>query len=260
MKNFKQILEEVNINLTVLMLFEIVLSVIIVFLVSYIVLRLFAINGFWGIAPASAYLAYSAYRRLRNNKLKLVEDSYDNLREKLRTAKDYLYAKNPFVEDLQEEISDEIKKVQTGTFFNEKSVYLKSGAIVMLCILILVIAPYNFVLFDFNEAVDEIRERDENATEGPTQKAFKQEYEHISVEDDWYGEFSLGELGDEEMNIQLIESNYKLTSTVVQDPEKKKFDDIYPGDVTETRAGTYTDNVEQENQEIVKNYFKEIAK
>lgn len=258
MKNFKQILEEVNYTLSVFMIFDTILTAAIVFLVSYLILSFFNIYGYWSFIPAVAVLFWESWQRVKKNKLRIVEDSYDFLREKLRTAKDYIAVKNPFVEDLQEEVSDDIKKVSSGTFFNEKKTNIKIAAIICLCILIVVLAPYNIVLFDFNKAVSDIvkiRNRTIDQAE-----IVKPEYELISVEDDWYGELSFAQLGEDAISVQLIESNYKLTSDIVQDPEKKDFEEIYPGGVTVSRAGSYNARIEEENQEIVKNYFKEIAK
>jgi len=258
MKKFKQILEEVNYTLSLFMLFDTILTTAIIFLSFYLALSLFNISWSWALLPSLGYLIWGVWKEMKKNKLRIVEDSYDFLSEKLRTAKDYLYSKNPFVEDLQEEISKEIKKVQTGEFFDQKKTTIKTGVIIGLCILIVVLAPYHFVLFDFNKAVSDIIQKREPIDKEA--RITKPEYQLVSVEDDWYGEFNLGELGEEEMQIQLIESNYKLTSDVVQDPEKKDFQDIYPGSVTVSRAGAYKANIEKENQEIVKNYFKEIAK
>ena len=258
MKNFKQILEEVSYTLTIFMLFDTILTSAIVFLVSYLILSFFNIYGYWALIPAVLVFGFESWKRSRKNRLKIVEDSYDFLREKLRTARDYLSVKNPFVEDLQEEVSEDIKKVRSGSFFNERKTNIKIACIVCLCILIVVLAPYHFVLFDFNKAVSDIvKEREKFIDKAEIKKP---ESQLISIEDEWYGDFSLGQLGDEEMQIQLIESNYKLTSDVVEDPEKKNFDEIYPGEVTVSRAGSYKARIEKENQEIVKNYFKNIAK
>ena len=258
MKNFRQILEELSHTLIVFMLFDTILTAVIVFLISYLALSFFNIYGYWSLIPTICIFLFESLKRVRKNRLKIVEDSYDFLREKLRTAKDYLTVKNPFVEDLQEEISGEIKQVRSGTFFNEKKTNIKIAVIICLCISIVVLAPYHFVLFDFNKAVSDImKERNKTIGQAAIEKP---EYDLISVEDDWYGDISFAQLGDEEMQIQLIESNYKLTSDIVQDPEKKDFDDLYPGGVTVSRAGSYNARIEKENQEIVKNYFKEIAK
>ena len=257
MKNFKQILEEVNYTLSVFMIFDTLLTAAIAFLVSYLILSFFNIYGYWSFILAAVVFLWESWQRVRKNKLRIVEDSYDFLREKLTTAKDYLAVKNPFVEDLQEEVSEDIKKVSSGAFFNEKKTNIKIAAIICLCILIVVLAPYNIVLFDFNKAVSDIVKIRNRTIEA---KIVKPEYELISVEDEWYGEFSLGQLGEEEMQVQLIESNYKLTSDIVQDPEKKDFEEMYPEGVTVSRAGSYNARIEEENQEIVKNYFKNIAK
>jgi hypothetical protein len=89
----------------------------------------------------------------------------------------------------------------------------------------------------------------------------KTEYQLVSVEEDWYGEFSIGKLGEEDMQIQLIETNFKLTSNVVEDPETKDFEEMYPEGINVERGRSYEDReIGVENQEIVKNYFKEIAK
>jgi len=260
MKNFRQILEEVNYTISVMMLFDTILTALIIFLACYMVLSLFNLNGYYGLVPAIGMFIWEIIKRLRKNKLKMVENSYESLQEKLITAKDYLYAKNPFIDDLQEEIKESIKNVHTDSFFNEKKTYTKTGIIVGLCILMLLIAPYHIILFDFNKAVTDIQKRSDNTTDAPVRVQNNNDPRLVSVEDDWYGEFSIGSLGDDEMQIQLIETNYKLTSEIVEDPEKKKFQDIYPGEVSASRASAYNANVARDDQEIVKNYFKEISK
>ena len=73
MKNFKQILEEVNYTLSVFMIFDTILTAAIVFLVSYLILLFFNIYGYWSFIPAVAVLLWESWQRVKKNRLRIVE-------------------------------------------------------------------------------------------------------------------------------------------------------------------------------------------
>ncbi|MBI2650203.1 hypothetical protein HYX04_02715, partial [Candidatus Woesearchaeota archaeon] len=88
MKEFSQVVKEINRTLNEIILFENIVNTTLVFLVFYLILSIIGFKPLWALVPALAYLGFYSYMSFRSYKPGIVESKYAPLREKLRTAAD----------------------------------------------------------------------------------------------------------------------------------------------------------------------------
>ena len=99
MKQFQDVVKEVNRTLNELILFDNIVNTTIVFLVFYLVLTLIDFSPLLALIPALAYLVFYSYISLKSSKPHIVESMYAPLREYLRTAADNVGMENPIGEN-----------------------------------------------------------------------------------------------------------------------------------------------------------------
>jgi len=271
MKNFKRKLINLYYNLNRLFLFRNILTTIIVFLASYIVFLILdffiPINSLWAILPAILYFIYTYYfdisKKVNNKKLILVEHSYPDLNEKLRTAADNLYLENPVVDELQEEVAEDLKKVHASTFFDIRRNSMKLFSIAILCLLVIGLAVLQFKLMDWGI----ITPQNPRIILGSASNQAS-ETDDLSASDaenlDLYGEESIGEIGDEDTFISINSLSFELTNIRSEEEiPKKEFSDKFPDEVELLQECdeecVHQNNIPIEQQELVKNYFINLA-
>ena len=81
----------------------------------------------------------------------------------------------------------------------------------------------------------------------------------IKESDDIYGESKLAVLGNEEIDIRIRTVNYEVSVRQEGDLEQKQFDEIFPSEVNVEGTSAFEENIAEEQQELVKNYFNKLA-
>jgi len=254
MKDFIKVIREINYTLDGIFIFNVVLDSIVLFLFSYLALSLFKVKPTLAFYPTAAYFIISLVFNLRKNKASIVEQSYKSLREKLRTAADNLKMSNPVVEELHEEIVHDVKNVSVSSFINTKKLYLRIALATALSLLIVVIATFNISIFDIGSAVGK------TGIIGKIAGSSDPLYAQINESQDIYGKKSITKMGDKELGIQIAPVNYEVSVREEGDAEQKEFDSIFPKDVSVESSSAYEENIPKDQQELVKNYFNNIAK
>src|SRR3989344_7769877 len=156
MKGFIKVVKEVNETLNNIIVFEIILNSIMIFLMVYVILSVSTLNVLYALLPAIVYLIVVSYDRVKRSKARIVEEKYDTLKEKLRTAVDNINKENPIVDELQSEVIEDMRKVKTSSFVNTKRVAYKITGCVVLCFTIIFLATLNIHFFDFKIVLDKI--------------------------------------------------------------------------------------------------------
>lgn len=263
MKNFKQVLKEINFELNKLVLFDAFLTTAIIFLLFYLFLSLANLPRTYSLV-ALIYLIIAAVIKLKERKTLDIELKFDFLKEKLRTAEDNINLQNPVVDELQQEIITDLKKVDEGAFVNEKRTYIKSAVIIFLCFLIIFVVPFSLPKLGFEakaqkEAATEAFEEG-NITATGTFAPEKEAREGlIPSPENIYGEESVAKLGNRELKVTIQPSGYELNIRDVSDIEDIDFVERYPEEVEATAASSYEENIPKEHAELVKKYFKALA-
>lgn len=263
MRNFKKVLNEINFSLNRFVIFQELLTSILIFLGFYIFfsfIRFDFIDPAYAAIPAGIYLGVELFYRIKRDKLMLVESKFAFLNEKLRTASDNLHADNEIVESLQDEIVNDLKKVDAGAFLDLKHTSLKIGAILALCFLIIFLNTFH--LRGLNINVDDLIRDSNNVIltkgEGPADMSAGG-MSDVPADEDIFGMENVAKLGDEELNLGVKTLGYEVNVRDVKEAEKRDYDEMFPtGDVMATSASAYEEDIPKEDQEIVNTYFMDL--
>ena len=253
MNQFQSVVKEINRTLNELIFFENIVNTTLVFLVFYLLLSVIDFSPMLAFIPAFAYLGYYSYKSLMSNKSMIVEGKYAPLREKLRTATDNVGMSNPIVEELEYEVTSEMKNVGLSMFINPKTLSYKIFAVMILSFLIIFATTLNLKLLDFaRQKIPDIFER------GP-----KGVGNFVAVKlnstGDIYGKGDIAKLGDKELNIRLKPIDFKVNVKEEGEAQQQNFETTFPKEFAVKETTAYEENIPQEQQELVKNYFKKLA-
>ncbi len=252
MKQFKIVLLEINKTLNELMLFENIINTALIFLAFYLFLSFFKISFVFSLIPAIAYLAIFTYIRLKMPKSRIVEDKYAPLKEKLRTAADNVEKENIIIDELEYEVTREMKSVGLSLFINPRNISYKILAATVLSFMIIFTSTFNIQFPSIRKAVPDIFDRSiKGAGDFIATK--------LESSDDIYGEEDVAKLGDNELDIRIKPVDFKVSVKEEGSFQRKEFETIFPSDAVVKESSAYEENIPKEQQELVKNYFKKLA-
>lgn len=253
MKQFANVIKEINRTLNELILFENIVNTTIVFLAFYLILSTIDFNPLLALMPAVIYLGFYSYISFKSYKPLIVESKYAPLREKLRTAADNINKDNPIVEELEYEVTTEMKNVGLSLFINPKSISYKIFAVVLLSFMIIFATTLNLKLLEFaKQKVPDIFEKGPKGVGNFV--AVK-----LNTTADIYGKEDVAKLGDKELNIRIKPVDFKVNVREEGDVKQQKFESTFPKELAVKETIVYEENIPQEQQELVKNYFKKLA-
>jgi len=261
MKDFRKVLKEVNLAIDEIMAFDIILTSVLIFLIFYFFLMMFNLNPWYSLFPTLAYLAFLLYIDMNKNKYKIVEDKYAPLHEKLRTAADNVHLDNMVVEELEEEVTKDLSNVNVSSFVKLSRVSYKVLGSVILCLLILFASIYNMHFGDLSLVLDKadefIRGSGGGVSDGKGNILAAGEGEG---EDDIFGQQGMAALGNSETQVKIRQPSVEIIGTDENTIPDKEFEETFPDEIFAVSSGAYEEKITVENQQLVKDYFKEISK
>lgn len=282
MKNFKKVLNDVNLTLTDLFLFDLVLNTIIIFLAAYFVLSLFSFYPLGAAVPAVFYLLVAGVKKFRRNKLALVESKYPHLQEKLKTSADYINEDNEVIRTLQDEVTREIQVVRSSSFLDIHNTVFKTILTVLLSFLIIYVSAINLVILDTDKFVLERAESLRNAIEGDSssdpaaqgvmgsgaagsgdllQGDVRNALSMANVtNEDIFGKKTMAKLGESEIEMELKTNKYELNLREEGALQDKTFEDTFPGGIEAVGSEVYEESIVGDERELVKKYFDKLSK
>lgn len=252
MKQFPNVLKEINRTLNEIILFENIVNTTLVFLVFYLILSLLDFHPMYALLPALGYLVYYSYLSFKSYKPTIVESKYAPLREKLRTAADNIGVSNPIVEELEYEVTSEMKNVGLSLFINPRTISYKIFAVMMLSFMIIFTTTINLKFGNIAKGPDIF---DTRGLKGVGNFVATK----LNTSDDIYGKEDVAKLGDNELNIKIKPVDFKVSVREEGVGVAQKFETTFPKDLAVKETAAYEENIPQEEQELVKNYFKKLA-
>ena len=254
MKQFSSVIKEINRTLNELILFENIVNTTIVFLLFYLILSVLDFHPLYALIPALMYLGFYSYIRFKSYKPLIVESKYAPLKEKLRTAADNVGLDNPIAEELEYEVTSEMKNVGLSMFINPKILSYKIFGVMLLSFLIIFATTLNLKLLEFaKEKVPDIF--DTKGLKGVGNFVATK----LNTSDDIYGKENVAKLGDKELNIRIKPVDFKVNVKEEGDTQRQNFETTFPQEMIVKETVAYEENIPQEQQELVKNYFKKLA-
>jgi len=269
MQPFTSLLDEIRKTLMGFYLFNNILTCIVVFLVSYLLLSILTFHPYYAFIPAVMYLIISTYVRAKGNMVAEVERKYAGLDEKLRTAAQYLRYSNPVIDDLKTQVVSQMHTVKSSSFFHTRRTTTKVSLAVLLCFLIILSSHFDKHFFDLKygiqQQLDKIPEivkkaADRLAPEDDTPRLFDEDGQAGNLANrDIYGDKSLAELGDDVVNMEMHSLNFRLSLKEEQELVSDEFEDSFPSDIYAEGASTFKETIAVSDQEVVKKYFKSLT-
>ncbi|HLD03023.1 MAG TPA: hypothetical protein VJC07_04975, partial [Candidatus Nanoarchaeia archaeon] len=190
-----------------------------------------------------------------SDKRMAVESKYLPLKEKLRTAADNMDKDNPVVNELQDEVLAELKNVSLSSFISTKHISYKILATAVLSFAIVLATTFNLYIVDISKFLGNIPEYIDQVG----LKRMNIPLGDVNESSDIYGEGSLAMLGNEQIDIRIKPANYEVNVREEGDSEKKQFDEMFPSDVGVEQSSASEENIPEEQQELVKNYFNKLT-
>jgi hypothetical protein len=258
MEKFINVIKQIEYTIDNVFIFNTLLNSVILFLLLVLILGLFNVNPLYSLIPTLIYLAIELYIKLAKvDKKKEVEKKYDTLNEKLRTAADNVKVENPVVEELQREVVEDLKNVKVSWFLHEKGVSFKIVTAVVLCFGILVLSLVDAKIVGLNLYINNNPVFTQNKTIRILDN--KVILADPNQSDDIYGEEDVAKLGNIELGIRVKPADYEVDVKEEGEVKEKSFDETFPSEVYVESTTAYEENIPVDNQELVKNYFKNIA-
>lgn len=257
MRKFKNLVKEINVTLTQLIIFSVAVNTILIFLSVYLVLSIFNLYPLIALVPAVVYFGSAFIKKSKINKMRAVENKYSDLKEKLRTAVDNADQDNPVVNELKEEVMDEVKQVGVSSFIKPKNISYKILACIIISFGIVFASTFHLSFLDVDNLLSQMPELIEKARQAGAKATAG--IEEVNLTEDIYGDKELASLGNEEINIKIKPANYKVSVKEAGDIEEKQFDEMALGDVFVESSETFDEDIPLEEQELVKDYFNKIT-
>jgi len=255
MKQFPSVVREINRTLNQMILFENLVNTTLVFLVFYLVLSVLDFHPLYALVPALLYLGFYSYISFRSYKPGIVESKYAPLKEKLRTAADNMGLDNPIVDELEYEVTAEMKNVGLSMFINPRVLSYKIFAVMLLSFMIIFATTLNLKLLEFaRQKVPDIFDTKNLKTVGNFVAT------KLETSEDIYGKEDVAKLGDKELNIRIKPVDFKVNVREEGESKQQKFETVFPKELAVKETVAYEENIPQEQQELVKNYFKLLTK
>jgi len=258
MKNFKKVIKEINRTLNFLIFFQDFVNTCIIFLSIYLLLSLINLYPILAIVPAVVYFFIKLFVNVRKDKRLAVESKYEPLREKLRTAADNMQTENLVVNELQEDVIHDLKQVGLSSFLDTRRLSYKVFFIILLSFSIVLITTSDLYIVDINKFITELPEKFSFIDPGG-KKGLNLELGNINESDNIYGNSKLAVLGNQEIDIKIKPINYEINVKEYGDAEQKEFKELFPSDINIEQGSAFEEDIPEEQQELVKNYFNKLA-
>ena len=260
MKNFINVIKEIDRTLNMVFVFSSILNAAIFFLSVYLLLSIVNLYPILALIPAAIYFALRLYSRSKMDKRKIVESKYEPLKEKLRTAADNIKEDNPVVNELEEEVVHDLKNVGLSSFIQTKEVSYKLFSTIASSFAIVLTTTMNLYIIDLNQFLSTVPEY----LKGIPKLADGSLLGEINESEDIYGESQLAVLCNDgqidcDINIRISPAKYEVNVREEGDVEQKQFNEIFPSDVDVEQASAFEENIPEEQQELVKKYFDKLA-
>ena len=258
-------LKQLNRNLTILFILDKILDTFLLFLVMLVLTTILKIAPIYPMAISLTYLTYCIVKQITTNKIEVVEKKYKTVDEKLRTASEYIHTDNRIAKELHSEVLGHLNEINHASFFSRKN-YIKAFFIIVLSGLVFLSAPIDFNIEEYipfesiREEIKEIPQNIEDGEIGVHLFTFEDQGANTkSLTGDLYGAASVAVLGDEELKIKIRPAGTELDVRNVQESDLPDFSEEYPREISSVSSETYSESINEEDIEIVKEYFNKIS-
>jgi hypothetical protein len=253
--NVKKMYNEMIVTSLLLNFFDALLSAGAVFSVGYFIVYFYRMPILIAIIATVIFFIISIIKKIRENKILLLEKKNPGLKERLRTSYEYKDQANTVINDLHKDILNMMKTVDVNSFLNNRRLFLKISVICIMLTATLYMSSIGFDASDITRAISKTA-------------IFKGGSEFIG---DMLGQTrdqaknrtlldkpELIDSGNKELNISIDTYNTELDINDISNPEKNDFGGNYPDEIAGAADKVYEENIPEEYKDAVKEYFEKI--
>ncbi len=240
-------------------LFTCLLDTFIVFLVCTLVLILVSMPWWYSSIVAVLYGALHTTRAVKKHRnLAYVEEKVPELQEQLITVADTVDKENVIVQSLQQDVLRGMRAIKTSYFLSFGRLARELITLAVVSILIITASAHHVRFLDFRDVLSDLGKLGEPA--GPYELS-GEGFEFVeNVSEDIYGNKSIAELGNDEIQLQLTPMLSDIDIGKTKPPESREFTSSLPEEIKATTDVSFQESIPKGYQRIVKSYFREIAK
>ncbi len=252
-------LREVRSAVSQITLFNAILDTLVVFLICVLALILITLPWWYALIPSLIYGSIHTCRRLKKHKnMAYVEEKVPELSEQLTTVADNTDKENAIVISLQQDVLRGMRAIKTSYFLSFGRLARELITLAVVSILIITVSAHGIKFLDFRETLRDLGKLGEGAGEYGLTGEGLEFIENMS--EDIYGNKTIAELGNDEIQLQLSPIMSDIDISKVQPPETKEFKSTLPEEIKATTDVSFQESIPKGYQRIVKSYFREIAK
>ncbi|MBU0757358.1 MAG: hypothetical protein KKF44_04780 [Nanoarchaeota archaeon] len=255
----RKMFHEIVISSILLCFFDALFTGILFFSFGFFLFAFFNLSFIVPILFAAIFFLFSFVKKLRQNKILSLEEKYPELKERLRTSRDYEDDEGPVAMALHTEVIGLVGKADINALINDKKLALKIMGISALFFLTLVFSSYGanitYITNKFSVRPDFI-----NFDNIKTKAADLINNDiNLVMTPDFLENGSSAKLGDEELNLTLGIYSTELDVSQIENPKNKEFGETFPSEDANLYAEeTYDDSINDEYKSVIKKYFDSL--
>ncbi|TAL51887.1 MAG: hypothetical protein EPN86_05810 [Nanoarchaeota archaeon] len=263
--SFKVAMKEAKSSIGKILFIDTFLESLIIFLIAYLIVSVAGFldktTMFITIGIGIGYFILKTIKNMLIDKVELIGEQYPQLYEELLTARENRPGKNQVITDLHSEAVIHMRAIEESAFFSPKPTTYKTIAVVVLCLLVLLLAPINIKESPaVKKAVDAIAK-----TKVSLSFAKPQEIQGggpsgsgtVESKGDIFGKKRTVEEGIKASKINVATSNFEVNLNQEEQPgDNFKFDSVFPSEIGTPDPTLYAESIPKDQQELVKSYFR----
>jgi len=238
-----------------ILFFDSFITAFLVFVGLYFLFTFFRVDVIAAIIPVVVIFLISFIRKIRQNRIKEIEKNYPDLKEMLRTSRDYQNKQNSVTLALHTQVINKVNKVDINSLLDPNRLFWKFLIISIVLFSTIALSATGVHFFDVSNAISSSpiigRIRDSG-------KKFINDNLNFLIKEDYLEDPDISELGDDEVNLSLDIFSTELDINDISDPEENDFGGDYPDSIGGIAQDTYTDKIPEEHKETIKDYFEKI--
>lgn len=251
-RTIRDVLGDVTSVLNQAIAIESILSVIIIFVISFVAFSL--INLFPLILSSTFAVLYLINVWVKNKEkytIQMIESKFPHLKDKLTTCFDTVSKDNFVIRNLRNDVSRELNRVDASRFFDFRRITFKSFAIVILIVGMLFVSSTGFKIIDSQKMLGDL---DLDIDMDSILRG--KEAKHIGSDDFADEEYASGE----GLNIKITKSVDFNDLSDAEERDFKREEFVSYDELNAIGAEEYNDPMSEEEKDIVKNYFDRITR
>lgn len=227
---------------------EAALDSIIILLIAFLISAYLELKPGWALfLPSLIYFLIALKYKISMNIIKLIEERYPALKERLSTIYDNREEKNVVVEDLASAVLIDMEKVKYSSFIATKHLGIRVALILLLITLVLYTAITSPPINELKNTLT----AESLSTESKTDTS-------NDANSDIFTEPSYVRIGGDAQGLMVYRGSGGELNTPGEGKQVSEYSQLFPSEASS--SDTYMEEIPVIYQQIVKNYFANISR